>query len=78
MLREDRDILPVLRRVEILAGPFRDRDGVESYTARTEDDKPRTILTKTDAPAWLASVLTKSSRKEWEQPARLLGGGVRG
>lgn len=43
----------------------------ETYTARTEDDKPLTFLTKTDARAWLASVHTKISRQEWEQPAAL-------
>ncbi|GAA5196738.1 tyrosine-type recombinase/integrase [Microbacterium jejuense] len=43
----------------------------ETYTARTEDDKPLTFLTKTDARSWLASVHTKIARHEWEQPAEL-------
>lgn len=41
----------------------------ETYTARTDDDKPLTFLTKTDARAWLASVHTKIARREWEPPA---------
>lgn len=41
----------------------------ETYTARTEDDKPLTFLTKTDARAWLAGVHTKIARHEWEAPS---------
>jgi len=40
----------------------------ETYTARTEDDKPLTFLTKTDARTWLAGVHTKIARGEWEPP----------
>lgn len=40
----------------------------ETYTARTEDDKPLTFLTKTDARTWLAGVHTTIARGEWEQP----------
>ncbi|WP_422933323.1 tyrosine-type recombinase/integrase [Sinomonas sp. P47F7] len=43
----------------------------ETHTARTEDDKPLTFLTKTDARAWLASVHTKIAREEWESPSVL-------
>lgn len=43
----------------------------ETYTARTEDDKPLTFLTKTDARAWLASVHTRIARHEWEAPSVL-------
>lgn len=43
----------------------------ETYTARTEDDKPLTFVTKTDARAWLASVHTKIARHEWEAPSAL-------
>ncbi|WP_241111262.1 site-specific integrase [Microbacterium sp. CFH 31415] len=43
----------------------------ETYTARTEDDKPLTFLTKTDARTWLASMHTRIARHEWEQPAVL-------
>lgn len=43
-------------------------DGV-TYTARTEDDKPLTFLTKTDARAWLARVHTAIARQEWEPPS---------
>lgn len=43
----------------------------ETYTARTEDDKPLTFLTKTDARAWLASAHTRIARHEWEAPAVL-------
>ncbi|WP_431791672.1 hypothetical protein [Kocuria palustris] len=39
------------------------------YTARTEDDKSLTFLTKTDARTWLAGVHTRISRGEWEPPA---------
>jgi len=41
------------------------------YTARTDDDKPLTFLTKTDARTWLAGVHTKISRQEWEPPSAL-------
>lgn len=43
----------------------------ETYTARTEDDRPLTFLTKTDARVWLAGVQTKIARQEWESPAGL-------
>jgi len=43
----------------------------ETYTARTEDDKPLTFLTKTDARAWLASTHTSIARQEWEPPSVL-------
>lgn len=43
----------------------------EMYTARTDDDKPLTFLTKTDARAWLAGVHTKITRGEWESPSVL-------
>ncbi|MFB7893569.1 tyrosine-type recombinase/integrase [Microbacterium sp. NPDC056044] len=43
----------------------------ETYTARTEDDKPLTFLTKTDARTWLAAVHTKIARGEWEPPSAL-------
>ena len=33
----------------------------EAYTARTEDDKSLTFLTKTDARRWVAAVHTKVS-----------------
>ena len=39
-----------------------------TYTARTDDDKPLTFFTKTDARTWLASVHTKIARGEWEPP----------
>ncbi len=42
-------------------------DGI-TYTARTDDDKPLTFFTKTDARTWLASVHTKIARGEWEPP----------
>ncbi|QPS33594.1 tyrosine-type recombinase/integrase [Brevibacterium casei] len=41
----------------------------EMYPARTEDDKPLTFLTKTDARTWLAGVHTKIARGEWEPPS---------
>ena len=41
----------------------------EMYTARTEDDKPLTFLTKTDARAWLAGVHTTIARQQWEPPS---------
>ncbi|WP_404442831.1 hypothetical protein LG315_08345 [Microbacterium marinum] len=53
-----------------LAGAIPAPDG-ETYTARTEDDKPLTFLTKTDARAWLAGVHTKIARREWEAPSQL-------
>lgn len=40
-----------------------------TYTARTDDDKPLTFMTKTDARAWLASVHTQIARQSWEPPA---------
>lgn len=39
------------------------------YTARTEDDKSLTFLTKTDARTWLAGMHTQIARGEWEPPA---------
>src|SRR5699024_11047786 len=39
-----------------------------TYTARTDGDKPLTFFTKTDARTWLASVHTKIVRGEWEPP----------
>ncbi|MGP6177705.1 hypothetical protein ACTU6U_10435 [Microbacterium sp. A196] len=36
----------------------------ETYTARTEDDKPLTFVTKTDARTWLAAIHTKIARQE--------------
>ncbi|MCH3973572.1 tyrosine-type recombinase/integrase [Bifidobacterium tibiigranuli] len=45
-------------------------DGV-MHTARTDDDKPLTFLTKTDARTWLAGVQTKIARDLWEPPATL-------
>lgn len=41
----------------------------ETYTARTEDDRSLTFLTKTDARRWLAAVHTKISLGQWEPPA---------
>ena len=43
----------------------------EIYTARTDDDKPLTFLTKTDARTWLAGMHTKIARQEWEAPSTL-------
>jgi hypothetical protein len=43
----------------------------EIYTARTDDDKPLTFLTKTDARSWLAAVHTKIARQEWEPPSAI-------
>lgn len=40
----------------------------ETYTARTEDDRSLTFLTKTDARTWLAGVQTKIARADWEPP----------
>lgn len=39
-----------------------------TYTARTDQDKPLTFLTKTDARTWLAGVQTKMARGLWEPP----------
>lgn len=41
----------------------------ETYTARTDDDKALTFLTKTDARTWLAAVHTKISLGQWNPPA---------
>ncbi len=41
----------------------------EMYTARTDDDKPLTFQTKSDARTWLASVHTKIARGLWEPSA---------
>lgn len=38
----------------------------KTYTARTDEDKPRTFLTKTDARTWLASLQTRMERGLWE------------
>ncbi|GAT74050.1 integrase [Microbacterium sp. HM58-2] len=40
-----------------------------TYTARTDDDKALTFMTKTDARVWLASVHTQISHGTWEPPA---------
>jgi hypothetical protein len=45
-------------------------DGV-MHTARTDDDRPLTFLTKTDARTWLAGVQTKIACDLWEPPATL-------
>lgn len=42
----------------------------KTYSARTDDDKPLTFLTKTDARTWLAGVQTQISRGLWEPPTR--------
>jgi hypothetical protein len=39
------------------------------YSARTEDDRPLTFLTKGDARAWLNRTHAAISRGEWEPPA---------
>jgi len=39
------------------------------YSARTEDDRPLTFLTKGDARAWLNRVHDSIARGEWEPPA---------
>lgn len=39
-----------------------------SYTARTDDDKSLTFLTKTDARTWLAGMHTQIARGLWEPP----------
>lgn len=41
----------------------------QMYPARTEDDRPLTFLTKTDARTWLAGMHTKIAREDWEPPA---------
>lgn len=38
-------------------------------TARTEDDKSLTFLTKADARSWLTGMHARISRGEWEPPA---------
>lgn len=43
----------------------------ETYTARTDDNKPLTFITKTDARTWLAGMHTKIARQEWEPPSTL-------
>ncbi len=40
-----------------------------TYPARTEDDKPLTFQTKTDARTWLAAMHTTIARGEWEAPS---------
>src|SRR5690625_7694687 len=40
----------------------------ETYTARTDDDRPLTFVTKTDARTWLASLQTRVARGRWEPP----------
>jgi len=42
--------------------------GGKTYTARTEDDKPLTFTTKTDAREWLARMHTTIARGQWESP----------
>lgn len=44
-------------------------DGV-TYTARTDQNKLLTFLTKIDARVWLAGVQTKMARGLWEPPGR--------
>src|SRR5690606_37537193 len=39
-----------------------------TQTAGTDDDKPLTFFTQTDARTWLAAVHTKIARGEWEPP----------
>jgi len=41
----------------------------DTYTARTEDDRPLTFFTKTDARTWLAGIHTRIARGEWEPPS---------
>ncbi|GAB4083436.1 site-specific integrase [Myceligenerans cantabricum] len=41
----------------------------ETYSARTEDDKPLTFLTKTDARAWLNRMHETIASGRWEPPA---------
>src|SRR5690625_7327751 len=54
----------------------------ETYTARTDDDKPLTFVTKTDARTWLASIQTRGARGHGGPPevtaARLRAGGAAG
>lgn len=45
-------------------------DGI-TYTARTDQNKPLTFLTKTDARIWLAGVQTKMARGLWEPPGEV-------
>lgn len=40
----------------------------KTYTARTDDDKPLTFLTKTDARTWLAGLQARMARGQWEPP----------
>ena len=40
-----------------------------THTARTEDNKPLTFQTKTDARTWLAAMHTTIARGEWEAPS---------
>lgn len=40
----------------------------KTYSARTEEDKPLTFLTKGDAREWLNGVHGKISRGEWLPP----------
>lgn len=41
----------------------------KTYTARTEDDRPLTFLTKTDAREWLNQTHVKIAKGEWLTPA---------
>lgn len=45
--------------------------GGKTYTARTEDDKPLTFATKTDAREWLSEMHTTIARGQWEPPAAI-------
>jgi hypothetical protein len=40
----------------------------KTYTARTDDNRPLTFQTKTDARAWLAATHAKIATGQWEQP----------
>jgi hypothetical protein len=40
----------------------------QAYSARTEDDKPLTFLTKGDARAWLNKTHDAIARGAWEPP----------
>ena len=42
-----------------------------TYTARTDQDRPLTFLTKTDARTWLAGVQSKMARGLWEPPEEI-------
>lgn len=42
----------------------------KTYTARTDDDKSLTFLTKTDARAWLSGVHSEIARGQWVPPAQ--------